>query len=192
MIVIKAKNVVKSSAKKAQAVKVEAKKTAKAPVAKSSAKTEAKKAGREPIAKKFFLSREAAAIYAMRGIDLIPCFWAGNSCHAASEFGASVVSQADKIAKVKLTTVKGWYMVACSEKGARCVPITHASGSVYERKRDGITVVRGDTSLVSAHVGSIESCEKWLKAHVKKGLTDFWRSKDGSKETARAAGFTCF
>ena len=34
--------------------------------------------------------------------------------------------------------------------------------------------------------------QAWLKKHVKKGLTDFWRARDGSKENARKAGFNCF
>jgi hypothetical protein len=187
-IIIKAKTVSNKVSAKTVSNKVSAKTVSN----KVSAKTVSNKVAREPATKRFFLSREAAALWAARGIDLIPCFWAGNSCHGASEYAKGVLAQTNRIKSAKLTAVKGYYLVASSEKGARCVPISHASGSIYERMRDGAIRVRGDAALTEAHIGDIASCQAWLKKHVKKGLTDFWRSKDGSKENARKAGFDCF
>ena len=173
------------------AVLIKSKVSAKAP-AKVSAKAPAKKAVREPVSKRFFLSKEQSALWAMKGVDLIPCYWRAGSCRAASEFGASVVSQADKIKSAKLAPKTGWFLVGVGPKGARCVAIKSAHGQIYERMRDGVSLVRGDASTAGAFIGERKACENWLKANTKKGLTDYWRSKDGSKETARKAGFTCF
>ena len=190
-IMIKAKTVSSKVSAKAPV------KTIKTPSAKApakTAKTVAKKAQtvREPVAKKFFLSKEVCALWAMKGVDTVPAFWTVKSCHEASEIGAAIVAEAEKIAKVKLSPAKGVFLVGNGPKGSRCVPVTARNGQYYERLRDGVSRVRGDASLTNAFVGDLAQCEAWLKKHTKKGLTDFWRSADGSKENARSAGFKIF
>lgn len=189
-ILIKSKTVAKNPV--AKTVKAPAK-NVKAPVAKT-VKAPAKKAQsvREPVAKKFFLSKEVCALWAMKGLDLIPCYWKVKSCHAASEVGETLVSMADKLASVKMTAKTGLFLVGVGPKGARCVAVKSAHGQQYERMRDGVTRVRGDASVTGSFVGERKACEAWLKTKAKRGLEDFWRSSDGSKETARSAGFTCF
>lgn len=188
-IMIKAKTVAKNPVAKTVAKNPVAKVTSKV-----SSKATAKKAqaAREPVAKRFFLSREACALYAMKGLDLIPCYWTVKSCHAASEVGEKLVSMADKLASAKLTPKTGLFLVGVGPKGSRCVVVKSAHGQQYERMRDGVTRVRGDASVTGSFVGERKACEAWLKTHAKKGLEDFWRSSDGSKEVARSAGFTCF